>query len=129
MNKDYINGQIIAIGDLVNNIILTRGLKKKTVAEDAGISVNTLNNLIGGLNVNMRTVLSVFDTVGISLPDAVQQLSDRGFEFQTQDTDEAPAALDAEVLKEELQEGTSAEQLGWRLGAQGNKVAQVAETA
>jgi DNA-binding CsgD family transcriptional regulator len=130
MNIEYTIKQSEAIGNLVNNLILTRGLKKKAIAEHAGISVNTLNNLISGSNVNLKTVLEVFDTIGISLPDAIAELNTRGFEFQSYvEQNSGVTPLDAEVLHEEISEGASADQLGWRLGTHGNKVAQVAETA
>ena len=74
ISQEKIQNQIDQIASLLSNTIAAKRLQKNTIAEACSISVNTLNNALKSKNVNVSTLLSIADALGMNFIDMGHEL-------------------------------------------------------
>jgi plasmid maintenance system antidote protein VapI len=125
--NEVIENQIKEMGNLADTLIAASGASKRAIADEVGVSVNTINNFISGKNVNLNTALSLFAIFGLNIKDLAEQLEAHfGLpELNRSDIFVEPE-MDIEAVKEGA-ENTSVGQTAWRMGQQVEDLTEVLE--
>jgi transcriptional regulator with XRE-family HTH domain len=123
--NDTISKEIKQFGNLIAILIASKKITKKEIAHQADVSVNTLNNLVNGQNVGFKTLLAVLYALDMSLVSAIEAIERTGYKLTVfKSTKES--VIDLKVIQEEVNEGSTPEQIGMRLGATSQEIKQVA---
>jgi NACalpha-BTF3-like transcription factor len=126
--SDSVEKQIELIGKLISNKLAAKRLQKSKVAENCEISVNTLNNAIRGNNINMRTFLLIFESMGMTILDVADELR-KHYSVPSPsnklETDEPE--FDTDAIKSEVEE-TNVDQVSWRAGVSPEEVREATKS-
>jgi transcriptional regulator with XRE-family HTH domain len=123
--NEQITKEIKEFSKLVQILVTSKDITKKHIADNANISVNTLNNLLEGKNVGLKTFLSVLYSLEMSLPDAIAEVHRTGFKLTSFKTDKSQM-IDVIKVRDEIKKGSNPNQVAMRLGIESNKAEEVA---
>lgn len=116
IDQAKVSQQIKSIGSYISHVIKTRSYSKNKIAESAGISINTLKNVLNGNSCNMNSLTSVAWVMGLNMQEVVNGASVHdGLPKGLGEPEEAGPAVDTNKLTDE-EEQQSREQLAARLG-------------
>lgn len=116
LDQAQVQKQIKAIGFYLQNVIITRKYSRNKIAEAAGISINTLKNVLKGQGSNINSVISIAWVMGLNIQEVVNGTSVKpGLPKGLGEPSEASAAVNVEkVSSEETKQ--SKIQIATRLG-------------
>lgn len=122
MVETRVTDQVSFLGRLIDIKLVARGIQKKALANACGISVNTLNNAIRGENTNVRTLLAIFDKLGLNIAGIGAEL-DAQFSLEVPDPEESRVLWNrtkevntVAVAESTKTDGSSTDQTAWRMG-------------
>jgi len=72
INESAVQEQIESLGAYIGEEIKNRKMSKKGIAEQAGFSVNTINNVVSGRNATMHSILTIAWILGMNINDLVE---------------------------------------------------------
>ena len=105
--------QINILATTIKQKLALSEIKKKTVADETGLSVNTINNCLRGRNVNIISLLNIAYVLG-------KNFSDLAAETSALDMPMAQSSMRSvsiqKVHKTMEETGSAKEQMEWRLG-------------
>lgn len=129
-----VTDQVSFLGRLIDIKLVARGIQKKALANACGISVNTLNNAIKGENTNVRTLLAIFDKLGMNIASIGAEL-DAQFSLEVPDPEESRVLwnrtkeVNTDTVKEKTEaEGSSVDQTAWRMGDSSETVGRIVQS-
>ncbi len=129
-----VTDQVAFLGRLIDIKLVARGIQKKALANACGISVNTLNNAIKGENTNVRTLLAIFDKLGMNIAGVGAEL-DAQFSLEVPDPEESRVLwnrtkeVNTDSVRENTEtEGSSVDQTAWRMGDTSDTVGRIVQS-
>lgn len=116
LDQSQVQKQIQAIGKYLQSVIITRKYSRNKIAEAAGISINTLKNVLKGQGSNISSAISIAWVMGLNIQEVVNGASvNPGLPKSLGEPSEASPAIDVNKVSEEEQK-QSRVQLAARLG-------------
>jgi lambda repressor-like predicted transcriptional regulator len=105
---------------IISNVIRTKlalsDIKKKDVAYQTGLSVNTINNCLSGKNVNISSVLKIAYSLGMNFTDIADAMSSDKTNIVPVSENKVRSVSIEKVSEVKDETGASIEQLSWRMG-------------
>ena len=116
LDQSQVQKQIISIGKYLHSVIKTRKYSRNKIAEAAGISINTLKNVLKGQGSNIASVISIAWVMGLNIQEVANGASvSPGLPKGLGEPSEAGPAADVEKVSSEEQEQSKI-QIAARLG-------------
>jgi hypothetical protein len=123
--KEKVQSMLNELASLARNTIAARKVQKKALAAHCNVTVNTLTNFLTGSNVNVTTLLAVFNGLGMNIIDIARELETLGnFPEADSPVEGVGNSLNKAKLKEEA-DRTSTEQAAWRAGEKPQVISEV----
>ena len=123
-----VSEQISIISKVLRTKLALSEIKKKDIAIQTDLSVNTINNCLSGKNVNISSVLRIAYSLGmnfINLADAVRS-QDKTNAVPVSENKVRSVSIE-KVAEVQEDTGASVEQLGWRMGITDNETNSLQE--
>lgn len=125
--NESIEQQIGIISSVLRTKLALSDIKKKDVAYQTDLSVNTINNCLRGKNVNISSVLKIAYSLGMNFTDIADTMSSDKTKVIPV-SDHKIRSVSVEKVSEVKDEtGASVEQLSWRMGINDEETSSLQE--
>ena len=114
--NEAIEQQISIISNVIRTKLALSDIKKKDVAYQTGLSVNTINNCLGGKNVNISSVLKIAYSLGMNFTDIADAMSSDKTNVVPVSENKVRSVSIEKVSEVKDETGASVEKLSWRMG-------------
>jgi len=122
LDKLSVDAQVRAIGKTIQVEIDACDHKKTRLAEESGLSVNTINNAIAGKNINIQSLVQIAWVLGYNMSDFMDLVATHAGDIPDSPQDDVQEAaeepvLDAEAIRAKMETaGQSEDQMAARVG-------------
>ena len=116
---------------IISNVLRTKlalsDIKKKDVAYQTDLSVNTINNCLRGKNVNISSVLKIAYSLGMNFTDIADAMSSDKTNVIPVSENKIRSVSVEKVSEVKDETGASVEQLSWRMGMNDEETSSLQE--